>query len=135
MAFLTTGSVLEGGDVTVMGRLVDGNNANVTQSGVTSIQREVWSVTGTPPTKVGSTDTLVVASTVFNSLQTGGAWVADDTVYNFRNNVPASAMPTISKSEYPAKKRVAIHYMITLTGGAQLPHVVEVEMSPSLFGD
>ena len=92
-------TVWEDGGATLMSRIVGNDAANIVQADITSISRVVF---------VGSTistaeTTPVVATVVFDTLQTDARWAVDSTGYNFRQDVAASVFAdgdTIYRVEY-----------------------------------
>ena len=82
---ITKGSVFEDGGASLMARVVGNAGVNILQADITSISRAVF---------VGSTlqetTAPVVATAVFDTLQTDARWSEDSTGYNFRDDVAAS---------------------------------------------
>lgn len=74
-----------------MARMVGEANTAIVQNSVTSIACKVFDVSA------GDTlvlePTMVVATNVFNTLQTDARWTEDATGYNFRHTVPHAAFP------------------------------------------
>lgn len=95
MAAVTTNlqTIWEDGDVTEMARF-QVNGVNGVQANLTSIARNIFDLSGaTPGTSLGEVD-IVVADSVFDTLQTDARWTKDLTGYNFRDRVPAAQFTT-----------------------------------------
>ena len=91
-------TVWEDGGAALMARIVGNAGANIVQADITAISRAVF---------VGSTlqatTAPVVATVVFDTLQTDARWARDSTGYNFREAVLAAVFPdgdTIYRVEY-----------------------------------
>ena len=76
-------SVWEDGDVVLMARVTNTSATNITQATISSGVVKVYDKTGA---QVGSDITLVVANTIFDSLQTDNGWPFS-TGYNFRTTI------------------------------------------------
>ena len=86
---ILTATIWEDGDATEMARFqVDG--ANGVQADVTSIERQIFNITGSTPDTALFTDAITVNDAVFDTLQTDDRWDADSTGYNFRDRIPGS---------------------------------------------
>ena len=77
---------------------------------MSSIQRETFDLDGDTPDVAVDSDTLVVADSVFDTLQTDGRWSKDSAGYNFRDTVAASVLTT-------AEHRYQVEYMFTPSSG------------------
>ena len=83
-------TIFEDSGVSLM-RRIDGNDAaHITESDITTITRNVY----TEGNLVGAETDIMVAGTVFDTLQTDARWDVDATGYNFRDDVAASQFPT-----------------------------------------
>lgn len=88
---ITTATVWEDGGASLMARVVGNDAANITQASISSITCNVYDAQelGEPIL----TPTVVVSTSVFESLQTDARWTVDSTGYNFRHDLPATAFP------------------------------------------
>lgn len=111
------GSAYEDCDVACLAR-VTLNGTDATQAAITSIARKVFDLDSTTPTTATSTSAPVVASTVFDTLQTDGRWTADETGYNFRDTVAGSVITD--------GHRYRIEYVFTGASGEKFAIVYEV---------
>ncbi len=90
---ITRANIWEDGDVVNSGRVqIDGTD--VTQAVIASIQRKVFDRSNN---SLLFTDAIVVADTIFDTLQTGDEWTEDNDGYNFRDGVPGSRFSTGAK--------------------------------------
>ena len=86
---ITTGSVFEDGGASLMARVVGNNAVNIVQADITSISRTVF-----VGTTISTAVTVpVVATVIFDTLQTDARWAVDSTGYNFREDVLAAVFP------------------------------------------
>ncbi len=74
-----------GGSPLLMARVSGKFNAYITQATISSINR---TITNKDTGAEVSSDALVVADVVYDTLQTGGPWTYDDTGYNFADQPP-----------------------------------------------
>ena len=86
---IVKGTVWEDGGASLMARVVGNAGVNILQADITSINRTVF---------VGSTISTaatapVVATVIFDTLQTDARWKRDSTGYNFREAVLAAVFP------------------------------------------
>lgn len=96
MTSIAKATVYEDSDVTFLARLmVDSNNtlAAAVQSDFSAITYKVYDGL----TSV-ATGTLDAATVIYNALQTGTIWGVDQTGFNFKAVLPASAFPEGSKN-------------------------------------
>ena len=82
---ITKGSVFEDGGASLMARVVGNAGVVILQADITSISRAVY-----VGTTLQATTAPVVATVVFDTLQTDARWAVDSTGYNFRDDVAAS---------------------------------------------
>lgn len=104
-------TVFEDGGATFLARVLGNAGTAITQATITSITYAVYDLSTTTPTTAVISGTLVVASTVFDTLQTDARWTADSTGYNFLHAMPATAFPT-------GKHQYKVEYKVTPTSGA-----------------
>lgn len=88
------GTCWEDGGCSLMARVVGPTSAAITQAAVSSITCAVFDLDGDSPSSAVATPSIVVASTVFDTLQTDGRWSVDSTGYNFRYDAAASIFAT-----------------------------------------
>ena len=86
------GAVFREGTAVLMARIVDADDTPVTQASAAAIRYSVLEVNRHDPDDlaavVGHDDVaLDPADVLFDTLQTGGAWTADATGYNFRHEI------------------------------------------------
>lgn len=86
-------AIWEDGDVTEMARFTI-NGANGTISDVSTIQRHIFDLSSTTPETDLDDSAVVVATSVFDALQTDARWTKDLTGYNFRDRVPSTFFTT-----------------------------------------
>lgn len=81
--------------VDLMSRVTDAAAALLLQATTTSIEMRVFDQFSTTPTTAIATDlAVVVADTIFDTLQTSDdRWTFDTTGYNFKYRLAASALP------------------------------------------
>jgi len=89
---LTRGATWEDSGCSVMARVTGQDGEAITQASITAITCTVFQA----GTSVG-TPAVVVADSVFDTLQTDSRWTIDDTGYNFRHDVPAVSFATGDK--------------------------------------
>lgn len=88
-------AVFEDSAFSLMAR-VHANGANVTQSVVSSISIKVYDKSD--GSLVGAELTPVVASTIFDTLQTDARWSNDNVGYNFRYDAADTILPDGGKT-------------------------------------
>lgn len=91
---ITRETVWEDCGATNLGRLVSIDGEYITQAVVASIQREIFDLDSDTPDVAVDSKALVVADSVFDTLQTDGQWREDVVGYNFRDVVAASILST-----------------------------------------
>jgi len=116
---LIKGSAYEDGGCSIMARITGTDGANIVQADVSAITLAVYDPTGTVITPA---PTVVVATSVFNTLQTDSRWTADSTGYNFRYDVAATVMSSPGTYRYEFK--------FTPASGATYWVVAEVYANP-----
>ena len=87
----TLATIYEDTAITCMARVMGDDAVRIEQADVTSITLKTFLNYGTTAT---TTTSLVVADTVFDTLQTDARWTKDSTGYNFRYQIPSSAFDT-----------------------------------------
>ncbi len=107
-AFAGSGSIL-------LARVYGTAGTYLTQATTSSITCAVNDITTGSPVSV-ITPSIVVASVIFDTLQTGGLWTKDSTGYNFRHAMAATAFPT-------AGHVYEVIYTVTPSSGAVFPLV------------
>lgn len=103
--------VYEDGGADFRARVYGHAGALLQQATVSTITGKVFDLDSATPTTAVYTPTLVVATQVFDTLQTDGTWTLDTTGYNFAHAMPADAFPT-------GNHRYRVEYKITPTGAA-----------------
>ena len=108
----TRATVWEDCGATNLARLVGVDGEYITQAVVSSIQREIFDIDGATPDVAVDSKTLVVADSVFDTLQTDARWPSTkDTIgYNFRDTVAASVLST-------GEHNYQVEYMFTPSSG------------------
>lgn len=86
--------VWEDSGCALLARVRGNSAANVTQATISSIALSVFDLTSATPDTATTTATPVVASTIFDTLQTDDRWTKDTTGYNFAYAVPAATLAT-----------------------------------------
>lgn len=81
--------VQSGSAFSVMAR-VHANGANVQIADINTITLSIYDKT--LEEIIGSPISLIVADTIFDTLQTDARWDVDETGYNFRHNISASLL-------------------------------------------
>ena len=134
MAGAIAGTIFEDSSCSILARIVNGANELIEQADISTIHRDSWDISTTPPTRKAGPTSLTVANVIFNTLQTGGAWVEDSEGYNFLDLIPASAMPATTLAQWPLQKAARIEYKVVLTSGEYLKVIAEPKVLPSLYG-
>jgi hypothetical protein len=82
-------TAFEDGTVSLMARVIGNAGAAITQASLTAIKLYAYNLADTT-TPVADNVTVVIASTVYDTLQTASPWddEADSEGYNFRYDVP-----------------------------------------------
>lgn len=108
-ATIGKGTVFEDGAASFMARVAVGSGVNMVQADISSIACEVFDSTGTSV----ATPAVVVADSVFDTLQTDARWNpdVDTTGYNFRYDMPATTFTTGG--------RYRVEFMFSPVAGAQ----------------
>ena len=101
--------IFEGNDATCLARIQGTDAAELTQAALTSIAYSVYD-RAAPTTSVAS-GAVVIATSVFDTLQTDARWTADSTGYNFRHTLAGSTFPTGGRT-------YMVQYKFTETGGS-----------------
>jgi hypothetical protein len=112
------GTAFKNGSAVLMARIVDAAGANVQQAGIAAIEYSIYELDPCRPDNlvaVAGHDgvTLTVANVIFNALQTGGLWTADEVGYNFRHEIDVTSSEAFPK----AGAQYQIRYELTPTSG------------------
>lgn len=109
-------TVWENQSLVVFARIANISGDYITQATITSIAGGTYDL---DDGSAVATFSVVVGSSVFDTLQTGDArWTVDSTGYNFRHTVPGTALPE-------GDKRYQVEIVLTPTGGADpIPLIV-----------
>ena len=83
-AVAITGVVWEDSGASLMGRVLGNAGTAIVQADMTGISRSVY----LGDTVVAGPTAIVVATAVFDTLQTDARWTTDSTGYNFRDDAP-----------------------------------------------
>jgi hypothetical protein len=118
------GRIFEDSSASFLARIRKANGGLIQQSDINSILVKVFNTHASSVTPVYS-DTLVISSVIFNTLQTGEQWGLDATGYNFIHTVPATAFATPSKNH-------RVEYKISLTDGGIIWLTADVVVQPVL---
>ena len=116
----TSATIWEDSSGTAMARVVGADASVITQASTASIERKIFDLTGLTPGTAESTDAIVVADSVFDSLQTDARWTADSTGYNFRDTMAAANFPT-------GNHRYRVEYKFTPVAGDVFWAVFELQ--------
>lgn len=106
--------------VVALGRLLDRYGDAVTQASLSAIEITVANVRTGEETYNAAVN---IASTIFDTYQTGNAWTIDSTGYNFRDTIPPAAFPDNNT-------RYQVEYKFTPTSGSAwvaTPLIVETQ--------
>ena len=91
---ITKVAVLVGTGVQLMDRIEGVDGSNITQSDVSTVARQVFDLESADPTAETAAsiaaDDRVVATVIFDTLQTDDRWDEDTTGYNFRDQIEAA---------------------------------------------
>ncbi len=112
------GECWEDSGVTLLAR-IRGDGGLVTQASIDTITCKVFDKQSSTPRTAVETPTVVVADSIFNTLQTDERWGIDDTGFNFAFEVPASIITS------PHTYR--IEFKFTPTSGEAFHGVWEVK--------
>ena len=91
---IITGKVCEDSTSALVARVLGRDGAAITQASLSSITCKVYDLDQAKVPTLISTPTVVVADSIFDTLQTDATWSVDSVGYNFRFYLPASAVPT-----------------------------------------
>ena len=78
------GTIWEDSAATLMARVVGADGSHITQATINAISYKIFDLNSATPGTAIKSGNLVVANTVFDSLQTDARWTEDSTGYNFR---------------------------------------------------
>lgn len=113
-------SVYEGSGASFMARVLGNAGTNITQASISSITCNVYNAITLASV---ATPSVVVASSVFDTLQTDSRWDTDTTGYNFRHDLPPTAFPD---GDIP----LVIEYLFTPASGDAFRFVQPVYVKP-----
>lgn len=113
--------VWEDGGGLFMGRFQGTNGANHTQAGLSAITCSVFDLAN--PLVAIATPSVVIATSVFDTLQTDARWTLDAIGYNFRHQMPMGTF-TGANADY------RVEYKFTETGGLWYPGVFVARTVP-----
>lgn len=119
MAYQQSGTIL-------MARLISNAGIYASQAAISSIACEVYD-TANPNTVVLS-PTVVVASTIYDTLQTNLLWTKDALGYNFKYELPSAGLPRGGKT-------YRVEFRVTPVGGQQYHIVFEIQTERLLSAD
>lgn len=92
------GSFYEKSRPTLLARVVDADGSTIKIATTTSIAVSIREYDD--PSNELATDVPVVATTVFDTLQTGDVWQEDETGYNFKYTIPLAKMTEADQYTY-----------------------------------
>lgn len=118
-ANITRAEIFEDGGCQCLARVVGNAGTAITQASLTAITAKVFDLDSTTPDTAVATPTVTISSAVFDTLQTDDRWDADDTGYNFKFEVAASAFST-------GGRRYRIEFLFDPTSGENFWVVFEV---------
>lgn len=104
---------------TLLARIKKADGNYVTQAALTSITCKVYDLQGTTPDTATATPTVTIASSIFDTLQTGGMWTADSTGYNFSHTQESTIFAN-------GDHTYLVEYLFTPTSGGAWWVVFEV---------
>lgn len=120
----------EGSPLTLMDRVYGHAGTAITQASLTAISYAAWEYASvddaesdTNGTAVGVSASLVVADTVFDTLQTDARWARDALGYNFRFTLPVARLPN-------GGKYVRVEVLFDPTSGEDFPSVWIIDVLP-----
>lgn len=99
-ASIKRAQVFEDGGAAMMARIAGNDGEYITQASISAI---VCTIKNARTQAAISTPAVVVATSVFDTLQTDSRWTEDSTGYNFLHTVPATSFAsgdTIYRVEY-----------------------------------
>ena len=119
---------LEGSPLTLMDRIYGHAGTAITQASLTAISYRTFEYASeddaesdTSGTEVSTSASLVVADTVFDTLQTDARWTRDSTGYNFRFTLPVARLPN-------GGKFIRVEVLFDPTSGDDFPSVWIIEV-------
>lgn len=118
-ADITRIEILEGTSAQPMARMTTNAAANIVQADITSIERKTFDLDGTTPDTPVDTSAIVVANSVFDTLQTDARWTEDATGYNFRDTVAATVLAD-------GGRRYKVEYYFTMATGGPVAKFFEI---------
>lgn len=114
------GIVFKNGSATLMARVVGADAANITQLDIASGTYTIYLLddqnVDTRTAVTGHTAVaLVIASVIFDTLQTDAIWTVDDTGYNFKHVIPIATVAFAI-----AGRAYLIEYTLTPNSGEKI---------------
>ncbi len=91
MSLVTTATVIENSTVVLLARVADENGNNCEQADLSTIVCKVFDAND-PEGAAVATPSVVIADSIYDTLQTDSRWTTDSTGYNFAFKLPASAL-------------------------------------------
>jgi hypothetical protein len=113
------GTAYEDGGCSIMARITGPDGENIVQADISTITCAVFTRAGA----AAGTPAIVVATSVFDTLQTDSRWTVDNTGYNFRHDVAASILAT-------GDEAYRFEYLFTPSSGEVFWVVAVVGASP-----
>lgn len=107
---ITTGVVWQDGGCMCLARVLAASGSYITQTATLSITCAVYDLHSATPNAAIATPTVTVATSVYDTLQTGLAWTRDSTGYNFKHTL-ADTLFTTGNHVYQ------VEYTFTPTSG------------------
>jgi hypothetical protein len=108
--YTIVGTIREHSPATVLARVYGLAGTAITQASLSAIACSVYDLDSATPNTAVATPTVTIVSSVFDTLQTGGAWDKDSTGYNFSHTI-GKAVFTSGGHRYKAE------YKFTPTSG------------------
>lgn len=116
---VTTVTILEGTDSFPRAIFEAEDGTPLVQADITSIAREIFDLDSTTPDVSVDSSAPVVATVIFDTLQTPSSWIEDTTGYNFKDTIAASIVAE-------GGHRYRAEYVFTLATGHLRSKVFEI---------
>lgn len=120
------GQAYQQSGVILMARLISNAGVYVSQAAISSITCGVYDTAS--PNQVVASPSVSVASTIYDTLQTNLLWTKDALGYNFKYELPSSALPR-------GNKTYRVEFRVTPVGGQQYHIVFEIQTERLLSAD